>query len=62
MHKFFHWFLVLCFLTSCQTLPQLYQAAENIADDEAIKVSVSKEAIQKNTDLIISIDLKNNVN
>lgn len=56
-HLFF-----LLLLTSCQTLPQLYQAAEDIADDGAIKIEVSKEAIQKNTDLLISIDLKNNVN
>jgi len=45
---------------ACNTLPQLYQAAEDIADDEAIRVSVSKESIQKQTDVNISVDVKNN--
>lgn len=47
-------------LSSCNTLPQLYQAAEDIADDTAIKISISKEAIQKQTDVTISVEVKNN--
>lgn len=47
------------FLTSCQTLPQLYQAAEDIADDTAIKVEVSRETFQKETDLNIQVNVKN---
>jgi len=49
----------LLILTSCQSLPQLYQAAEDIADDTAIKVEVSKETIQKETDLAIMIKVQN---
>ena len=56
--KFF--FLVHIFLlTSCQNLPQLYQTAEDIADDTAIKVQVSRETFQKETDLDISIRVQN---
>lgn len=52
--------LMLVLLTSCNTLPQLYQAAEDIADDDAIKVTISREAISKQTDINVSIDVKNN--
>jgi len=48
------------FMTGCQTLPSLYQAAEDIADDTAIKVEVSREAISKQTDVNLTIDVKNN--
>jgi len=50
----------IMFLTACSSLPQLYQAAEDIADDDAIKVQVSREAISKQTDVSVSIDVKNN--
>ena len=45
--------------SSCQTLPQLYQSAEDILDDKAIEVVISREAIQKQTNLNITIDVKN---
>jgi len=48
------------FVTACNTLPQLYQSAEDIATDEAIQVSVSREAISKQTDVSVSIEVKNN--
>jgi hypothetical protein len=51
--------LAVFLLTSCQALPQLYQAAEDIADDEAVQVKISREAIQKQTDITISIEIKN---
>jgi hypothetical protein len=50
----------LLLLTGCNTLPQLYQAAEDIADDNAIKLEISREAIGKQTDVNVSIDVKNN--
>lgn len=49
-------FLVLC---GCQSLPQLFQSVEDIADDTAIKIEVSKETFQKDTDLDISIKVQN---
>lgn len=54
-------FLPMIFLMSCGTLPQLYQTTENIADDVAIKVEISKEAIQKNEDIQVEIQLKSNL-
>lgn len=50
--------ILIC--TGCSTLPQLYQAAEDIANDEAIEVMVSREAIQKQTDVTVTVDVKNN--
>ena len=52
--------LFFIFLTGCGTLPQLYQAAEDIEDDGAVKIMISREAIQKQTDLNVSIEVKNN--
>ena len=53
-------FVCFIFFTSCTALPQLYQAAEDIADDNAIKVEISREAITKQTDVRVVIDVKNN--
>jgi hypothetical protein len=53
-------FFYFIFLTSCTALPQLYQAAEDIADDNAIKLEISREAINKQTDVNVVIEVKNN--
>lgn len=58
--KFLKLFFPFIIFTSCNTLPQLYQAAEDIADDSAIQVIVSREAIQKQTDINVYVDVKNN--
>ena len=50
--------IILCF-TSCQYLPQLANDATEVADDTAIKTEISKEAIQKDTDLSVYIIIKN---
>lgn len=50
--------LMVC-LTGCAALPQFFQAAEDIADDTAIKVEVSRETFQKETELHISVDVQN---
>ena len=46
-------------LSGCQALPGLFQAAEDIADDTAVKVEVSKEALQKESDLQVTVDITN---
>lgn len=51
--------IIMCF-TSCQALPQFFSTAEDIADDTAIKTEISKEAIQRNTNVHLYIDLENN--
>ena len=48
---------ILC--CSCSAWPQFFQAAETIATDTAIKIEVSKEAIQQETDLDICINITN---
>ena len=47
------------FLASCNTLPQLYQSAEDIANDDAIDITISREVLNKGTDLNITIDVIN---
>lgn len=51
--------LLMSLVTSCNALPQLYQAAEDIATDEAIEINVSREALQKETNLSINVDVTN---
>ena len=46
-------------MTSCAAMPSLFHAAEDIANDTAVKVEVSREAIQKQTDINLSLDVKN---
>jgi hypothetical protein len=58
-HNIFKTIIILFFLTSCQALPALFSSVEKIADDNAIKLEVSHEALQQNTDLEISINVTN---
>ena len=47
-------------LTGCaQMLPGLFSAVEDIETQEAITLTVDKEAFQKDTDVKISIEVKN---
>lgn len=49
----------LLLLQGCQSLPQLFTAAEQIADDNAIKIEVQKEAINQNSDISINCTVTN---
>ena len=49
----------LIFPLGCNALPQLYQTAEDIANDDAIDITISREALNKGTDLNITIDVVN---
>lgn len=46
-------------LSSCGILPQLATEAENIIDDDAIKIVVSREALGRQTNVKASIELDN---
>ena len=47
-------------LTGCaQMLPSLFSAVEDIETQEAITLTVDKEAFQKDTDVKISIEVTN---
>jgi hypothetical protein len=58
----FRYFLfpALVGLSSCQYLPEISKSIEDIETDQAIRVEVSREALQKDSNLNITIDLKNN--
>lgn len=47
------------FLTGCSSMPQFFSAVQEIETDDAIKISVSREALQKQTDLTVMVDVKN---
>ncbi len=47
------------YLTSCQALPQLFQSAEDIANDDIIEITISKGLLQKETDLQVIVDMRN---
>jgi hypothetical protein len=48
--------IALFMFTSCSTVPQIFQTAEDVFDDTAIKIEVSKEAIDaKDTNWSISV-------
>jgi len=46
-------------LQSCTGLMPLADDIEKIADDTAIKIEVSREALQRDTDMTVTIDVKN---
>ena len=48
-----------CSLVGCAALPSVMNDVEQIADDTAIKISVSREAITKNTDVKAFVILDN---
>ena len=45
--------------TSCSALPQLGQDATTILTDNVLSISVQKEAMQKETDLKITVEITN---
>ena len=50
---------ILLAATSCSSLPLFYQAAEDIADDNAVRVEIQKESLQKDTNVRINVDVIN---
>ncbi len=55
----FYLFLSILMLTSCQYIPEMAEDIESIENDTAIRVEVSRETIQKQTDLGIIINVQN---
>lgn len=61
-HIFVKWIstLSLMILPGCaEMMPGLFKAVEDIETDTAIKVEVDKEAISRDSDLHIAVDLVN---
>jgi hypothetical protein len=47
-------------LTSCsQMLPGLFQAVDHMETDDAVRVTVSRESMQKETDIDIDVKIHN---
>ena len=51
-------FVLMALLTSCGTLPQLYKSVEDIADNDAIDVMVSKDAFENKKNVIVLITVQ----
>lgn len=49
-------------LTGCAAIPELFKTLDDVETDTAIKVEVDKEAFQKDTDVSVSIEVKNKEN
>ncbi len=54
-----HSIFIFAFLMSCQYIPDVSKDIDDIATDTAIKVEISRETFLKETDLEISINVKN---
>lgn len=50
---------ILLFLNSCTAMPELFKTVDDVATDTAIRVEVDKEALQKDTDVEITVHVLN---
>lgn len=50
---------LIFFLSSCTSLPQMFDTVEKIATDDAITVKVDKDAFQKDTDVKVHVEVTN---
>jgi len=57
--KMFFILMLLPLVTSCQYLPDIAKDIESIETDTAIKVEISRETFQKETNLSIIINVQN---
>jgi hypothetical protein len=51
--------LLLMFLSACQYIPDMAKDIESMETDTAIRVEISRETFQKETDLEININVQN---
>jgi starvation-inducible outer membrane lipoprotein len=59
MIKKFFCIVMLTLITACTSLPQLYQTAEDIANNDCITIKVDKDAFQKDTNVDVMVQVKN---
>lgn len=52
-------FIMIILLTGCQYIPDMAKDIESIETDTAIKIEVSRETFQKETDLEINVNVQN---
>jgi hypothetical protein len=51
--------MLMCLLTGCQFIPEMAKDIESIETDTAIRIDVSRETFQKDTNLEININVQN---
>jgi len=51
--------LLICALTGCQSIPSIAKDIESIETDNAIKIEVSRKALNYQTDLQINLNVQN---
>lgn len=44
-------------MTSCSSLPQLYQSMEDVANDDAISLMLSREALDGKKKVVVSLEV-----
>jgi hypothetical protein len=49
----------LIFFQSCQYLPEVSKAIEDIETDNAIKIEIQKEGLQKDSNVTINVTIQN---
>ena len=52
-------FILCSITTSCGYIPNLITTAEHVADDTAVSIKVSQEALQRQTNVKATIELDN---
>ena len=50
---------LLCLSSCAAMLPEILKTAEDVIDDDAVRIIVSKEAFQRNTNLKATVELDN---
>ena len=51
--------ILLAIICSCSMMPSILSEAENIIDDDAITIKISREALGRNTNIQAHVDLEN---
>lgn len=59
MVKFLMLSVVFLILTSCTALPSLMKNVEEIADNDTIDITISKDAIKEDTNVDVNISVQN---
>jgi len=57
--KTVNFLIPLLILTSCGMMPNFLQTAEDIIDDDAITIKVSRESLGRNTNVTAYVELDN---
>lgn len=51
--------VAITLLSGCNSIPGLFQAVDDIATDNALEITFSRESLQKETDIDVYIKIQN---